>query len=213
MNRREFFGTTAVAALGTVLPIEAKAKTDACPVVRNHDRVEPKLIYDLTTGNNHGQRAFQQVYFYEREMPPVQNRAALTDMLIEDAEYHEWFNTVNIDRPCWAWEDRDHHFDFEKFKSLLDVANKPLVWFPWRRENQINLIFAGHDPHRFDYENGKASSQAWQMFAGGDDKARIWLDGKRFNVTKSLRVTFWTNPGYPITQWMKNVEEHLPPAC
>ena len=209
MNRREFITTAAgVSILGVSSGVE-KTEAAPAPVIYCTDGKEPKLIYDITTGNYFGHRCYSQVYFYESEMPPVGNRAELVDLMRGRAEYEEWWNKKNPpDRPCYEWEDCDYKFDLEKMKSLLDINSKPFVWFAWRRKDEISLIFAGHAPNRFEYGKGTVNDQAWKVYVEGDP-AKLWLDEKWHNV-KCGGVTIWSNPQYPITQWVKRVEKHIP---
>lgn len=209
MNRREFVsaaaGTIVVGVNATHMPASPLPHEPTVYVVNGQ---EPKMIFDVTTGDYHGQRCYSQNYFYEKEMPPPQNHAELAKLMNGYVEYQEWFNKANPpDRPCWAWEDRDYKFDFDRMKTLIEIETRPFVWFVWQRPGRINLMFAGRAEGRFEYK-GTASDQAWTTYASGKP-TRIWIDGQRHDVIKSGMITHWTNQP-PITQWIYDVEKHLP---
>jgi hypothetical protein len=238
MNRREFIAASTGLLVASQLPnIEVRASAPTPLEPPNPYNKKPVLTYDLTTGTYHGHRCCSQFYFYESEMPPAANRKTLSEQMEEymkfrqwseqDDEYNEYvkwsaYRDAGMIKPPYVfpkkWETNPppkpsgnwdgYSFNFEKFKNLLDISNRPFVFFPFERPGQIHLIFAGLAYCRYEYVTTTTKDQAWQVF-GSDLPCRIWLRETLYTVTKGLSMTHWSNPGYPITMWSKEVREGL----
>src|ERR1700753_2151230 len=153
MNRREFIGTAVAAVYGGKIIAAEIPKTIAAG---RANRFEPKMIFD--------QHLIRTYFFYEDEMPPVENRNELSELMCEYIDYWKLWTRVNPpERRCSEWEYSDYKFNFERMKQLLKIEGRPFVWFAWQHANQINLILAGHDRDRFEYK-GYASDQASQTY-------------------------------------------------